>query len=145
MTASPNGKGRKKTPNKDDNYTFRSGSFLKKLSRSIELRVNVCIIFSTDERRGNFANRPMTASTLGGMDDDTLSLGTVQTDHLSSASIEKNYCRIIKLLIHNGIPKYEIKCPFVLPGKRYSIHATFKRSKLFPKLTTEKNNSFFQY
>ena len=85
----------------------------------------------------------MTASTLGGMDDDTLSLGTVQTDHLSSASIEKNYCRIIKLLIHNGIPKYEIKCPFVLPGKRYSIHATFKRSKLFPKLTTEKNNSFF--
>ena len=37
MTASPNGKGRKKTPNKDDNYTFRSGSFLKKSSRSIEL------------------------------------------------------------------------------------------------------------
>jgi len=97
MTASPNGKGRKKTPNKDDNYTFR---------------------------RGNFANRPMTASTLGGMDDDTLSLGTVQTDHLSSASIEKNYCRIIKLLIHNGIPKYEIKCPFVLPEIFWPILAS---------------------
>ena len=91
------------------------------------------------KRRGNFANRPMTASTLGGIDDDTISLGTNQTDQLSyTSSIEKNYCRIIKLLIHNGIPKYEIKCPFVLPGKRYSIHATLKRSKLFPKLTTEK-------
>ena len=119
--------------------------FLKSYAGPLNYPVNVCTIFSTDERRGNFANRPMTASTLGGIDDDTLSLGTVQTDHLSSASIEKNYCRIIKLLIHNGIPKYEIKCPFVLPGKRYSIHATFKRSKLFPKLTTEKNNSFFQY
>ena len=134
MTASPGGKGRKKNiPNKDDNYTFRFGSFSFEL-----IRGHLNTLFVTYERRGNFTNRPMTASTLGGMDDDTLSLGTVQTDQLSCASIEKNYCRIIKLLIHNGIPKYEIKCPFVLPGKRYFIHATLKRSKLFPKLTTEK-------
>ena len=33
MTASPGGKGRKKNiPNKDDNYTFRCGSFFKNLT-----------------------------------------------------------------------------------------------------------------
>ena len=65
-------------------------------------------------------HRPKTAtiSEAGRTEDDIESIGSFEHQF----QLKRNYRRVVKLLISNGVPQYDSSCPYILSGKHKSVY-----------------------